>query len=217
MGPSTTDVLGAPWLVSVSALSDHLMGHKSLVEHMSKYSVSVSALSDHLMGHPKRTRIRNASLVSVSALSDHLMGPIISALQQFARPVSVSALSDHLMGHPSRTNQTHFARCFSIRSFGSFDGTSANFGFARRYLRFSIRSFGSFDGTLTQVLSLYVQSCFSIRSFGSFDGTSAHPTSATARVGVSVSALSDHLMGRVGIGDHANGDVGFQYPLFRII
>ena len=63
------------------------------------HNVSVSALSDHLMGHAACRRVINAATVSVSALSDHLMG-LDSSPTTFA-PIS----------------------CFSIRSFGSFDGT----------------------------------------------------------------------------------------------
>ena len=37
--------------------------------------------------------------------------------------------------------------------------------------------------------------CFSIRSFGSFDGTSKLPAISACCSLVSVSALSDHLMG----------------------
>jgi len=36
---------------------------------------------------------------------------------------------------------------------------------------FSIRSFGSFDGTLESEWTPGEPNCFSIRSFGSFDGT----------------------------------------------
>mgnify|MGYP000624670667 CR=1 FL=1 len=39
---------------------------------------------------------------------------------------------------------------------------------------FSIRSFGSFDGTLEAVRRIFTRKVgFSIRSFGSFDGTAA--------------------------------------------
>ena len=37
--------------------------------------VSVSALSDHLMGHSSGQFVAGNAGVSVSALSDHLMGP----------------------------------------------------------------------------------------------------------------------------------------------
>ena len=39
--------------------------------------------------------------------------------------VSVSALSDHLMGPRKSKGLPAYDFCFSIRSFGSFDGTPA--------------------------------------------------------------------------------------------
>ena len=60
--------------------------------------VSVSALSDHLMGRRRRRDKRRQRIVSVSALSDHLMGRNSIAHSGVLTSVSVSALSDHLMG-----------------------------------------------------------------------------------------------------------------------
>ena len=82
---------------------------------------------------------------------------------------------------------------FSIRSFGSFDGTLKQYNPASTAGSFSIRSFGSFDGTYCNLAVLDDKPvCFSIRSFGSFDGT-----------------VSEHGRGAV--------NLLFQYPLFRII
>jgi len=61
--------------------------------------------------------------VSVSALSDHLMGHQRTRWSRKISSVSVSALSDHLMGQGLRTGFEFVRDCFSIRSFGSFDGT----------------------------------------------------------------------------------------------
>ena len=62
--------------------------------------------------------------VSVSALSDHLMGPGSNGKTiDSQRQVSVSALSDHLMGLQSHLSEMSRLDRFSIRSFGSFDGT----------------------------------------------------------------------------------------------
>jgi len=133
----------------VSALSDHLMGlgdggsnnlgcicfsirsfgsfdgtSASTILRQRSLSVSVSALSDHLMGHSFITEYMASRSVSVSALSDHLMGPIARNNSRGKIGVSVSALSDHLMGPPNRSRGKAAVICFSIRSFGSFDGTS---------------------------------------------------------------------------------------------
>ena len=81
---------------------------------------------------------------------------------------------------------------FSIRSFGSFDGTLCGLTVWVERRCFSIRSFGSFDGTLCKWCRRVLPKCFSIRSFGSFDGT------------VLLRSGRRHAM-------------GFQYPLFRII
>ena len=107
--------------------------------------------------------------------------------------------------------------------------------------RFSIRSFGSFDGTLTAQQFIVGGDSFSIRSFGSFDGTANFGFARRSPLAVSVSALSDHLMGPVAAPPSEPSGVGFsirsfgsfdgtaftlaieaqgepfQYPLFRII
>ena len=156
--------------------------------------VSVSALSDHLMGlRSRRNHIRDSGEVSVSALSDHLMGPGIFYSASALGCVSVSALSDHLMGHNPYPCDYVELDCFSIRSFGSFDGTAE----IKNPCPFPI--------------------CFSIRSFGSFDGTSGAAVHKFYEVEVSVSALSDHLMGPANVVLIAVTDFTFQYPLFRII
>ena len=61
--------------------------------------------------------------VSVSALSDHLMGQHLTSATTSNVNVSVSALSDHLMGPRRQHHGIIQATRFSIRSFGSFDGT----------------------------------------------------------------------------------------------
>ena len=75
------------------------------------------------MGHRLRCGCDAGKGVSVSALSDHLMGR--EGIDQFSAGlvVSVSALSDHLMGHWWRSRSYCYPSGFSIRSFGSFDGT----------------------------------------------------------------------------------------------
>jgi len=91
----------------------------------------------------------------VSALSDHLMGPEVPRYSVCAPYVSVSALSDHLMGQPLMAQVGRFHARFSIRSFGSFDGTlEAVRRIFTRKVGFSIRSFGSFDGTAAEGLGI---------------------------------------------------------------
>ena len=83
--------------------------------------------------HTKHLQITS---VSVSALSDHLMGPALAVRCGGQSDVSVSALSDHLMGQNLciRTNLT--LASFSIRSFGSFDGTLICLSWQSDYFKF---------------------------------------------------------------------------------
>ena len=82
---------------------------------------------------------------------------------------------------------------------------------------FSIRSFGSFDGTMVCKIVRKNNYSFSIRSFGSFDGTLSRRAVHYLLYLVSVSALSDHLMGLAYLIQKVRCDLKFQYPLFRII
>ena len=90
--------------------------------------VSVSALSDHLMGRFDGISKPELERVSVSALSDHLMGRTTRSGYGCYASVSVSALSDHLMGRIQAAKTMAYRLRFSIRSFGSFDGTGDSAG-----------------------------------------------------------------------------------------
>ena len=108
--------------------------------------------------------------------------------------------------------------CFSIRSFGSFDGTNHAGRLELLANSFSIRSFGSFDGTGRRVRTAAVirPRSFSIRSFGSFDGTTNQLFVTCGATGFSIRSFGSFD------GTHCQysapgSSSQFQYPLFRII